>query len=266
MKTTIALLSMAVLTVSAAGFSPAEAADRSQKRVAVVRTLYGLLPQARSVLAGQVSADNLFASTVQGRLTPLGQGSDPATVKNYFFGAVTFLPSSSATVSAVDFKSLVVRNDQVWVDANITLDDPNTTPSQLKLHQIGFFRFNHANQISSFDLTMPYLDAAAASVGVDLSSPAVLQHLAQSICTSQANICSGATQQYADFPSCFAFIMSIRAGTFDRTSSNSVACRTFQAGLAAANANPALVCPAIGPTGGGTCVDTPYSDYFVPRY
>src|SRR5262249_36499884 len=132
-----------------------------QQRAALVEQLYEYLPRAESILSGSTVADSLFASAVRGRVTPLGEGAGLTRVKQYFFGVVRLFLRDVSLEVTIDMRSLAAAGEQVWVDVNITVSDQaRATPRELQVHQVGFFRFNAANQIISFDLTMPNLEFA----------------------------------------------------------------------------------------------------------
>jgi hypothetical protein len=72
----------------------ARAADTPSKRVLNVQTLYSYLVYPANAqffpTSGVSPVDSLFSTTaVQGRIAPLGEGHDLATVKKYFFGLFT---------------------------------------------------------------------------------------------------------------------------------------------------------------------------------
>ena len=67
----------------------------------------------------------------------------------------------------------------------------------------------------------------------------------------QAN-CTGANMQYATTDACMAACATMTPGTTGMTSGNTVGCRTYHAGAAAAD--PGTHCDHAGATGGGVCM------------
>jgi hypothetical protein len=111
----------------------------------------------------------------------------------------------------------------------------------------------------SFDLTIPYLGTA-----LDLPSAAV-PFIIQSVCQTQEASCQGSNQQYSSVDECVSFLTGIAVGSWNRANSNSVICRSFHSILGVV-AQPSVYCPAIGPSGGGLCVDVPYDSHFATDF
>jgi hypothetical protein len=264
-----AILFIAVLTVI--GFAegvnaqpPVTPPPTSRARTAIVQTLYGYLPSGVLETAS-TAPDSLFSPNVVGRVTPLGDAPDLATVKDYFFGLNNII--SSGPVSSFTFNSLVAVNDQVFVDVDINfaqgqLLPPNVQPPEL--HQIGFFRFNSANQIISFDLTIPYLGAALGSEGLDVTNPNAASNLINGTCALALGKCTpGVNTAYVNFQDCVNSMATKPLGTFDRLNADSITCRFAHATFTPLN--PTRYCPFVNPTS-TPCADTPYSRYFSRRY
>lgn len=73
-------------------------------------------------------------------------------------------------------------------------------------------------------------------------------------CTTMTANCSGDNAQYDDMADCQSYCSdrSWTAGAVDETSGNTLECRIYHAGVAAAG-EPAEHCPHAGPTGDGVC-------------
>jgi hypothetical protein len=244
-----------------------------QARTAIVQTLYGYLP-SRVLETGSTAPDSLFSPNVQGRVTPLGGANDLATVKDYFFGLNNII--FSGPVSSFTFNSLVAVNDQVFVDVDINfaqLPVPGSVQPPT-LHQIGFFRFNSANQIVSFDLTIPRLGAALGSEGVDLTNPNARSDFIFRACATAlgapgagntARCTPTVNTAYVDFQDCVNSMATKPLGTFDWLNPDTITCRAARAPFITLLNNPNRYCPILNPVS-PVCNDTAYSNYFLQRY
>jgi hypothetical protein len=75
-------------------------------------------------------------------------------------------------------------------------------------------------------------------------------------CTAVTSACTGANMQYASMDACVMACSSAsyEVGTTGATMGNSIACRTYHAGVAAMSAMNAMVhCPHASASGGGVC-------------
>ena len=175
------LFSVAISSPAVAGTS---------RRVKNVQALYNYLVYPNNLSVFSQSPDpiySLFSSTeVKGRIAPLGAAHDLETLKTYFFGFSP--PSDQSTVpsivTGVTFRAITEKSRSVAVEVDIEFGP--TALGQLqgiqpyKLREVGFFTFDKQNRITSFDLTIPYLDAALPFYRT--SDPNFAASAVQSIC------------------------------------------------------------------------------------
>jgi len=236
----------------------------SKTRAAKIEELYQnlIFPTPTLILAGQVSVSHIFDTSVEGRVTPVGQFHDPEGVNEYFFGLAS---TPTSRVVAVDIKSLVASGDKVAVEVDIRFDRPSRPPAERfqTLRQTGFFTFNKRNRVVSFDLAILNLGAA-----INPTSEAERQANIQGVCAllttgfpGQPATCPGT---YASFPDCVAFMNSIPYGTWDRANSNTVVCRQLHSLLTPFR--PDVHCPHCSPGGAHTCIDFTYDSFFEVEF
>jgi hypothetical protein len=97
------------------------------------------------------------------------------------------------------------------------------------------------------------MSVAAADLSMPAGGPTCAQYC-DKIALSCAAFDGGSFAQYADTAACNAWCTTAAgwpAGVNGAQSGNTIACRDYHAGAAAAN--PAVHCPHAGPTGGGLC-------------
>jgi hypothetical protein len=248
------------------------AAAGTSREVANVQALYNYLifPNNVAVFSQTPSpVDALFSTAgVKGRIAPLGTAHDLVTVKRYFFASSLNdnISTVASYVSGVTFRTITAKSRSVAVEVDMEftstpLGQSVGLPPSYNLREVGMFTFDKQRRIASFDLTIPYLDAAPPSLST--SDPAVVAGMRNSICQVSSQFCSIESDPfgfYLDFNSCIAFLQSTAAGSWGRVDSNTVVCRFFHAAFV--SLDPASECPAIGATGGAACVDRPYSTYF----
>lgn len=239
------------------GVTPAIAQE--QKRIAVVQSLYNYLlyPNFLPYVQGAVQPD-FFDAAVRGRIAPLGEAQDLPSVMNLLLTLTSGQPPQPAA-TAVRFKSIVASRDRVAVEVDIEVSNPDPSAPRSKLRHVGVFTFNDKNKIVSFDLSIPYLGM------FDQTSLAMQQAVIASVCQRHGQTCQGPNQQFSSTQECVSFLSSIAFGSWNRVNSNSVVCRQFYSTLGVTTA-PDVYCPAVGPTGGGRCVDVPYGSYFVTDF
>jgi hypothetical protein len=256
----------AVLLAFAASAPIASRADLGSDRAERVRTrkirrLYTnlIFPIPTLILAGKISVENIFAPTVRGRVTPVGQLHDAEAVNEYFFGLAS---TPMSRVTEITFQSLVAAGDKVAVEVDIQFRGASTTPD-FKLRQTGFFTFGDDDRVVSFDLTILNLGAA-----VNPKSDAEREANIQSVCTALtvgvAGLPATCPDEYAGFDDCVAFMHSIPYGSWDRANSNTAVCRQLHTLMTPYR--PDVHCPHAGKTGGGTCVDFPYESFFETEF
>jgi hypothetical protein len=249
---------------------PGVATCPAATRVANLHTLYNLLiyPNYLPLFQTLEVPPGLFAPDAKGRIAPLGHGDDLYSAIRLFFGLMptTNLNTSQFYTSSVNFRTMTEQDPDVAVEVDVTFT-PTATGTQLLLTQYqiretGRFTFDSENRITTFDLSIPYLDTALSYISP--SNASVLQGMIQAICSTAQASCTGPNQQYATVAACITSLQSLPAGSWNRVSSNTVVCRAFDAPFAVIN--PAVDCPVLGPSGGGQCVDTAYSTYFSDSF
>ncbi|GIL74848.1 hypothetical protein Vretifemale_4641 [Volvox reticuliferus] len=139
----------------------------------------------------------------------------------------------------------------------------NGNAANLTIEQ--WFRFNEYNRIASADFVLPRYTEFLQALQLDSmlsQDPSIPQSIVASVCNASAAFCSSpGLEHYADFASCAGFLSSIPFMNPLRTQANSVLCRLVHASLVAYA--PQIHCSHIGPTGGGVCIDEPYSAYYT---
>jgi len=126
-----------------------------------------------------------------------------------------------------------------------------------------FFTFNDNNQIQTLDLDIHNLGKAVNGFFADQTSEI------ERVCGILFSVagCNEADDPlgfYETPEDCIAFLSSVDYGSWDDLRTNSVACRQFHAVLAIAR--PQVHCPHAGRTGGGKCINVPYTDYYLQQY
>ena len=69
---------------------------------------------------------------------------------------------------------------------------------------------------------------------------------------------------YVDINDCIDYLTQITYGTYDQSFSNTTVCRILHTLLTVFD--PGHHCPHSGKSGGGKCIDVPYSDYYLTDY
>lgn len=263
-----------------------------EARKNVVRELYfGLIhPAPIPVLTGIKSVENIFQKgVVQGRVAPLGAYTDFNSAYEYFYA----LGETALThIAKIDFRSLIAGDDKVGVEVDLhvcrypfQLCDLKTGENMFILKETGFFTFNEENRIISFDLVIPNLnaamdqkpethDAAIVQMCVGLTQlhqdPLTGKPVGGGTCTkyfdSPDDFPLDSRDQYGSSPfqNCVKFMHSIPFGSWSRANSNTVVCRQLHTLLTPHR--PDDHCPHVSSSGGGKCVDQPYSVYFDKDY
>jgi hypothetical protein len=228
-------------------------------------------PNYLPVLADPTVLSSFFAPAVKGRIAPLGQGDDLYGVMKVFFGLspVTDPNSAVVTVTSVNFRTLTEQDPNVAVEVDVTFTPTATgllfglTPYQIR--ETGRFTFDSQNKITTFDLSIPYLDTALFYVSP--SDASTKQQMIQCICATYASYCNVANDPqgfYSSLTDCVNFLGTLPPGSWNRVSGNNVVCRFVDTPFV--QFNPSLDCPVLGHTGGGQCVDTGYSTYFSDSF
>jgi hypothetical protein len=258
------VLGLVTTVASAAGrdddFRRHHPRSHAEVRADRIRELYNdlVFPTPSLILAGQKSVDNIFDSSVRGRVTPVGHFHDEQAVNEYFF-ALASTPTSRVT--QVTFQSLAASGTKVAVEVDIHFERTNAVAFTLR--QTGFFTFNDRDHVVSFDLSILNLGAA-----VNPTSDAEREANIQGVCAvltlgggGHAATCPG---EYVDFADCLSFMHSIPYGTWDRANSNTAVCRQLHTLLTPYR--PDVHCPHAGKTGGGACIDFSYASFFDEEF
>ena len=238
-----------------------EANSRERVRTRKIKRLYTnlIFPIPALILAGKVDVSTIFAPTVHGRVTPVGQLHDPEAVNEYFFGLAS---TPMSRVTRTTFQSLVASGDKVAVEVDIQFKGNAATPD-FKLRQTGFFTFNDEDRVVSFDLTILNL-GAAVNPKSDAEREANIQSVCGALTVGLGNLPATCPGEYTDLADCVAFMHSIPYGTWDRANSNTAVCRQLHTLMTPYR--PEVHCPHAGKTGGGMCVDMPYESFFETEF
>jgi len=129
------------------------------------------------------------------------------------------------------------------------------------LTQSGSFTFNSANQIQSMDLIIHNLGFAVNGINTPANTLGVCEAI---LFAANCNSVMDPAGFYTDVNDCVTFMNSISFGSWDNLRTNSVSCRTYHAILAIAR--PQVHCPHAGKTGGGVCVDVPYTSLYNEQF
>lgn len=285
MAVALMALLFACSTIGNAQPDPNNKHNHESKSVLALQTLYNYLvsPNIQQVFpeSGVSPVDALFSNPTQGRIAPFGEGHDLATVKKYFFGLPNDgLESGSAfTVTAVTFRSITKHNPDVSVVVDLTFT-PTALGQELgyetfQLRETGQFTFDKKLQITSFDLSIPYVDTAMTSLeGLNFSSPSFFTSSVAAICYvamgppggSSPGACNTANTGFANYNDCYSYLTTLPAGNWNRSmNQNTVACRTLHTQWLAMS--PDIECPNVGRTGGTQCADAnTYASYFTETF
>ncbi|GLC52230.1 hypothetical protein PLESTB_000598100 [Pleodorina starrii] len=137
------------------------------------------------------------------------------------------------------------------------------TTANLTVEQ--WFRFDNYNRVAAADFTTDRYVEFTPALGVQAvfaANPNISASLLGGVCQAAATYCrTPSLQQYADVPTCLGFLSSVPFINPLRTQANSVMCRFLHSSLV--RFAPEIHCPHIGPSGGGVCVDEPYSAFYT---
>jgi len=207
LRTVAAVAAVSLGLAAAAPIGLASRAERGESgheraRTRKVKRLYAdlVFPIPTLILAGRISVDNIFDPTVRGRVTPVGQFEHSEAVSEYFF-ALASTPMSRVT--EVTFQSLLAQGDKVAVEVDVHFKGTGSGPS-FTLRQTGFFTFNEADRIVSFDLTILNL-GAAVNPKSDEEKEANIASVCGALTVGVANLPATCPGEYKDFDDCVAF-------------------------------------------------------------
>lgn len=204
------------------------------------------------IAAEYISVDNLFASRINGRVTPFGSMND-TTFRNFFYSLAAF--SNITNVRFIDLKA-----EGNTVSIRVDTEANEAGEPIFNLTQTGFFYFDPNNKVAAADLSL-------LNFGKHQNIPPQFAiFVAQGVCEIHSILCTGPNQQYANVTECINFLInSIPFGTYDQINSNTLVCRSIFADMVPyppAIHGSNLHCPDIGPSGGVQCRDVPYSDFY----
>ncbi|GLC52228.1 hypothetical protein PLESTB_000597700 [Pleodorina starrii] len=159
-----------------------------------------------------------------------------------------FTASRPIAVATVDYQYL---NAVTGATTNLTFEQ--------------WFRFDSYSRITAADFTLDRFAESLPALGVEAVFAANLNIttlLQDRVCQAAATYCkTPSLQQYADVPTCMNFLSSVAFFNPLRIQSNTVLCRYLHYSLV--GYAPEIHCPHLGPSGGGVCVDKPYSAYYT---
>lgn len=233
-----------------------------------VRLIYDSLiwPVPQTIMGGLIYGDNsfmetLFAPNAAGRVDPVGSYSDFEGIVEYFYGTVW---QGFAKVQSVDMRKIVAQGNEVASRVNILIgyyDQDDNLMFSANTTQTGIFTFNEDNLVEKTELIIHYLGKAnAGQSAAEIIGAAChfIMNVAQ--CTSEHD----PDGYYNDFNDCYAHLSGLNIGSWDDVPSDTAICRYYHSLLAIAR--PHQHCSHSGKTGGGKCIDTPYSDYYKKEY
>jgi len=231
--------------------------DANDHQKSVVTQIYASLiaPKPKQILANNALVMNLFSPNVSGRITPVGHYDDFEGTIEYFYGLAT---------NVIGFKiiDLISQDNTASVRVDILFNKSRGGVFFLQnLTQTGFFHFDSSGRVFLYDLTILRLgDASNGDVA------GIEDNIRQLICSVALTYCNASAPYlaYNSTQDCLDFLRSIPVGSFDRANSNSLVCRLIHNTLVPLR--PQIHCPHVGPTGGGKCIDVPYSEFYTEPY
>ncbi len=210
-----------------------------------------------------------FTPDTVGRVSPVGTFAGLALVVEYYGGA-TF--TGATRIVDVNFNAVGSYNNTGWVNVDLTFNVMNSAQTAVlrvyNLTQSGFDRYTSAGKIYSADKVIHNLGAAVKWVGtLNFSSPALHAQICTVLLTlSGCNSTLDPLGFYANFSDCTTSLANRRPGSLDDTlfDADTVACAYFH--MVFTRVDPATHCPHAGKTGGGKCITSPYSNYYLEKY
>jgi len=259
---------------------------RDQKHISYVIEFFnntiGTTPTEILATMGIPRLQRILSPNVRSRISPAGEFDGFEGVVEYFYG---FVANPALRVTNVDYRTVSASGNVVSAKANVWLHNTQAAltgghpPEFWNLTTFAFFTFDENDLISSIDVSVPNLGAI---LDIPDSQPGAAQ-IKQGIIF---NTCLIMTQASPGFPApngtcyptgvwvgdtaqqrtqnCVAFMNSIPFGTRERHQASNFVCRGLHAALTYFRPNPH--CFHAGPTGGGACVDTDYSNYYLKDY
>ncbi|GLC67338.1 hypothetical protein PLESTF_000544000 [Pleodorina starrii] len=227
-----------------------------------VRSLFALT--LSSIPAATVLYTGIIDPNITLRVEPVGTftGLEMVIEYSYMYAnptgpAYLVVPLSYAMRRFTASRPIAVATiDYVYLNA-VTGTTTNLTFEQ-------WFRFDNYSRIVAADFTIDRFAEYTSALGLDdviaavPSFPTLLKNI---VCQAALNYCRlPPLQQYTDMQTCMDFLSTVPLVNTLRIQSNTVLCRYWHAALLAVA--PAVHCPHVGVSGGGMCVDEPYSTYY----
>lgn len=212
---------------------------------------------------------DFFTPDTVGRVSPVGTFAGLALVVEYYGGATY---TGATRIVKVHFNAVGAYNNTGFVNVDLhfnVMNQGQTAVARIyNLTHSGFDRFTTAGRIFSADKIIHNLGSAVKSVGtLNFSNPA----LHAQICTvllsvSGCNADRDPLGHYANFSECTTLLGQRTPGTLDDTmfDADSVACAYFH--MVFTVVDPVTHCPHAGKTGGGKCITTPYTQYYLEQF
>lgn len=215
-----------------------------------------LYPNAQQLLAGEIPfPDDLLAPNITGRVTPLGNFYNFTQAFEYLFG---FSGNPAYKYTAYNITDIFCSGNELYIRAVFTLEANQFIYGTFYEVYTGRYKFNDENLSEYVEAYIP--DLGKLFVIPPAEQPDVTLELCEAVvATGLCNSINDPTGYYTDVNDCVAFMNSIDFGTFYQLSCDCVVCRIFHAVLA--QYDPTAHCPHVGKTGGGKCIDTPYTQY-----
>jgi hypothetical protein len=239
----------------------------------VIEKLHNLTvyPNNMPFITTGVIQPGIFDVNVTGRVAPVVNLIGDRMSMEYFPGiSPSPAPTTSLVQVAYDLRYYAEQGNVVatvidTVYKKLAVPGDLSTPigDPIPLTQFGFWKFNKNKVIEQYDLAVPDLGKWNIEVGADYTNPAIQSVLNQVTCARYMANCNSTVDPlgyYTSFSDCTTFLGSIRYGTPDYSWDDTAYCRLVHSGMVLAN--PVVHCPHAGKTGGGACVDNPYSSYY----
>ncbi|KAH7337904.1 hypothetical protein BKA66DRAFT_577429 [Pyrenochaeta sp. MPI-SDFR-AT-0127] len=214
----------------------------------------------------QAINSTLFATDIQGRVD-ITRNFDGAELNTeYLFGLFTDPKAISLVGVPISYEiTEFVAYDRVAAASTIVTFNATTFQRIVPVTIDTFIAWNDERKIWQYDATFRWfgylLDTLLAAVASDIKATSpdqaigyVTNTLADSICRTHQNHCTGENQQYSSSEACLKYLtQTVRFGKAHELGQNTLLCRSVHEQMV--QWRPAVHCPHIGPSGGGMCTD-----------
>lgn len=226
----------------------------------------------------QTITSDLFTPDVQGRVD-ITRNFDGAELNTeYLFGLFSDPNAISLVGIPISYEiTEFVAYDRAAAASTIITFNATTFGKVLPVTIDTFIAWNDERKIWQYDATFRWFDwlldtlfaAVASRIGATNTDQAVqfvTKTLANSICKTAQDHCTGANQQYPNMDACLQFLtQKIRFGKAYELGQNTLLCRSVHEQMVPLR--PAFHCPHIGPSGGGMCNDDlTYTDVVLQKH